>query len=687
MAARKFSHVLVANRGEIALRVMRSARAEGYRVTALYTEADARAPHVAFADAAVCIGEGPVADSYLNIKRIVDAARAAGADAIHPGYGFLSENAEFARAVTNAGLVFVGPQADAIALMGDKAAAKRRMQEAGVACVPGYEGEQQDDRTLLAAAKRLGAPLMVKAAAGGGGRGMRLVEELSALPAALARARAEALGAFGSDALILERAVRAPRHVEIQLMADTHGTIVHLGERDCSVQRRHQKLIEESPSPAVDKALRARMGEAAVQAARAIDYVGAGTVEFLLDADGAFYFLEMNTRLQVEHPVTEMVTGLDLVALQFKIAQGEPLGFAQDDVRWQGHAIEVRLYAEDPAQDFLPSTGPILRWQPPQGAGVRCDAGIAPEQEISPFYDSMLAKLIAHGGTREEARRRLVAALKSLHLFGPRHNRDFLLACLERPTFAQGKATTAFLADEFDGAFKAAPLLPQDVAAAAVLYYACEAEAMRARALWVPPGLHNFSTAGALATQYRLDFGDQQHTMLVRARALTDYEVVLGEATHGVQLQASADGCARLQLGETQRQAAWVWHDGVLHGSLTGEGAVSFRCRAVVGTSAEAQAGGDGRVLAPMHGRVAQIFVRVGQKVQAGERLAIVEAMKMQHEIAAPRAGAIAAVRVKPEQQVAADDVLIELAAEASAPAGKSAPAKKAAPRAKKPKN
>ena len=263
-----------------ALRVMRSARAEGYRVTALYTEADARAPHVAFADAAVCIGEGPVADSYLNIKRIVDAARAAGADAIHPGYGFLSENAEFARAVTKAGLVFVGPQPHAIALMGDKAAAKRRMQEAGVACVPGYEGEQQDDRTLLAAAKRLGAPLMVKAAAGGGGRGMRLVEELGALPAALARARAEALGAFGSDALILERAVRAPRHVEIQLMADTHGTIVHLGERDCSVQRRHQKLIEESPSPAVDAALRARMGEAAVQAARAIDYVGAGRWQF-----------------------------------------------------------------------------------------------------------------------------------------------------------------------------------------------------------------------------------------------------------------------------------------------------------------------------------------------------------------------------------------------------------------------
>ncbi len=367
MITSRFSSILIANRGEIACRVIRSARTLGLRTIAVYSEADRGAPHVALADEAVLIGAGPVGESYLRPEKIIEAARLSGAEAIHPGYGFLSENAGFAQAVAAAGLVFIGPPVEAIRVMGDKAGAKRAMIAAGVPCVPGYEGLDQSDATFIAEADRIGFPVMVKASAGGGGRGMRLVEEPAELADALTRARAEALSAFGSGDLILEKAVRRPRHVEIQVFADAHGHVIHLGERDCSVQRRHQKVVEEAPSPVVSPELRARMGKAAVEAARAVDYRGAGTVEFLLDECGEFYFLEMNTRLQVEHPVTEMVTGLDLVAMQIAVAQGEPLPLTQDDLRLDGHAIEVRLYAEDPAAGFLPVTGDIALWEPASG--------------------------------------------------------------------------------------------------------------------------------------------------------------------------------------------------------------------------------------------------------------------------------------------------------------------------------
>ncbi|MGD8417977.1 MAG: biotin carboxylase N-terminal domain-containing protein, partial [Pseudomonadales bacterium] len=400
---RKIGILLVANRGEIALRIMRTAKAQGVHTVAVYSEADAAAPHVQFADDAVCIGPPPVAESYLRGEAIIQAALDKGAHAIHPGYGFLSENADFARAVAAAGLTFVGPPAAAIEVMGDKARAKRRMIEAGVPCVPGYEAEDQSEARLIEAAGGIGFPVMVKAAAGGGGRGMRLVRTPADLPDALRLARSEAENAFGSGSLILEKAIVRPRHVEIQVFADEHGHVIHLGERDCSVQRRHQKVVEEAPCPVMTPELRAAMGSAAVEAALAVDYRGAGTVEFLLDEAGEFYFLEMNTRLQVEHPVTELVTGLDLVALQLAVAEGRPLGIDQDDVALSGHAIEVRLYAEDPAQDFLPATGPIHRWHPTEM--LRVDAGIASGGEVSPFYDAMVAKLIAHGESRDAARR------------------------------------------------------------------------------------------------------------------------------------------------------------------------------------------------------------------------------------------------------------------------------------------
>ena len=421
-----FEKVLVANRGEIACRVLQSARSLGYRTVAVFSEADAGARHVQLADEAVCIGPATAAESYLNVPALLDACRRSGADAVHPGYGFLSENADFAAACAEAGVTFIGPPAEAIRLMGSKRLSKIAMQEAGVPCVPGYQGEDQSDDTLIKEAEAVGLPLMIKASAGGGGRGMRVVTEPQQIAAQLKSARQEAKSSFGNDELILERAVINPRHVEIQVFGDHHGNVIHLGERDCSVQRRHQKVVEEAPSPVVDEDLRRRMGEAAVNAAKACDYVGAGTVEFLLGADGEFYFLEMNTRLQVEHPVTELVTGQDLVAWQLRVAAGEPLPLTQEQVRLTGHAMEVRLYAEDPAQGYLPQTGPVLSWRPASGEGVRIDHGLVDGAEVGSHYDPMLAKIIAFGASRDEARRRLIRAVEDTVLMGLDDNRRFL---------------------------------------------------------------------------------------------------------------------------------------------------------------------------------------------------------------------------------------------------------------------
>ena len=452
-----FRKILIANRGEIACRVILTARAKGYRTVAVYSDADVDARHVAMADEAVNIGPAPAGESYLAMDRILAAAARSGADAVHPGYGFLSENARFAQACRDAGLVFIGPSPDAIRMMGDKSEAKRRMIAAGVPCIPGYQGEDQSDERMIAEADTVGYPVMVKAAAGGGGRGMRLVHAAADLPTALRSARSEATNAFGDGRLLLERAVIQPRHVEIQVFGDSHGHVVHLGERDCSIQRRHQKVVEEAPSPAVDADLRSRMGAAAVLAAQTIDYVGAGTVEFLLDRDKCFYFLEMNTRLQVEHPVTELVTGLDLVAMQLDVASGKHLPVCQDDVTLRGHAIEVRLYAEDPANLFLPQTGSVKVWQPSTADGVRIDGGIGTGSEISAYYDPMIAKIIAWGQDRDEARRRLAAAVADTIILGVVTNKEFLGRILDAPLFADGQATTAFIETEFPDGFTPSP--------------------------------------------------------------------------------------------------------------------------------------------------------------------------------------------------------------------------------------
>src|SRR6202163_1468276 len=443
MKATVFHKILIANRGEIARRITRTARRLGYGVVAVYSDAGRDALHVRSADQAIRIGEALPAQSYLRIDAIIAATKAIGADAIHPGYGFLAENEAFARACRDAGLVFIGPSPDAIKAMGNKAGAKAIMQAAGVPCVPGYQGADQNDAAVLAEAKKIGFPVMIKAVAGGGGRGMRQVADAATFPDLLRSARSEAQGAFGDPTVILERAIADPRHIEIQVFGDRYGHAVHLGERDCSVQRRHQKLIEEAPSPAVSPELRSRMGAVAVNAIKSIGYEGAGTLEFLLDRDGQFYFMEMNTRLQVEHPVTEAITGLDLVELQLRVAGGEPLGLAQDDVKFSGHAIEVRLCAEDVARDFMPQSGRMALWQMPRE--IRVEHALQSGSEIPPFYDSMIAKIVGSGATRDEARRKLICGIEQSVALGVTTNQAFLASCLRHPAFAAGEATTAFI--------------------------------------------------------------------------------------------------------------------------------------------------------------------------------------------------------------------------------------------------
>ncbi|PJI39575.1 acetyl-CoA carboxylase biotin carboxylase subunit [Ferrovibrio sp.] len=643
-----FTTILVANRGEIACRVIRSAQALGYKTVAVYSEADAGALHAQQADRAICIGPAEAKQSYLNIDAVIAAAKATSADAVHPGYGFLSENADFAKACADAGLIFIGPPASAIAAMGNKAAAKQRMIAAGVPCVPGYQGSDQSDVTLARESEQIGLPVMVKAAAGGGGRGMRLVHTAADLGDAIRTARHEAENAFGSGELILEKAVVNGRHIEIQVFADSHGNCIHLGERDCSVQRRHQKVIEEAPSPAVNADLRAQMGVAAVAAAKAISYIGAGTVEFLLDANGKdFYFLEMNTRLQVEHPVTEAITGLDLVALQIRVAAGEALPLTQDDVRLDGHAIEVRLYAEAPAQNFLPQSGQLALWSPP--AGIRVDHGLhARDQQITPFYDPMIAKLIAHGGTREEARRRLIAALEQTAALGISTNRGFLIELLSHKEFAAGKATTAFIPQYF--ASPATPVADAALQAIAAL-------------LWFERGATQFghdpadawSSNGSLAWPVKLGIGEGSAKLAVTVLGKDRYRINDADYT----VTSRGDTRLRVTAGGIERDVVYAFAGDELHLS---SGAADLACRDLTwAPPAEAEGAAERELRAPMNGKIVAVLAAAGDQVQKGQRLVVMEAMKMQHEMVARVDATIEALPVKVGDQVAARQLLAAL--------------------------
>ncbi|THH39157.1 ATP-grasp domain-containing protein [Aliishimia ponticola] len=653
------SSLLIANRGEIACRIIRTARARGMRTIAVYSDADRDAPHVRLADEAVRLGPGPATDSYLRGDAVIEAARRTRAAAIHPGYGFLSENADFARDVAAAGLVFIGPPAEAIRAMGNKAEAKRLMMAAGVPCIPGYEGADQSDTGLAEQAKQIGLPVMIKAAAGGGGRGMRLVHRTEELPSAIARARSEAENAFGSGELILEKAIASARHVEFQIMADAHGQVIHLGERDCSVQRRHQKVIEEAPCPVMTPDLRARMGTAAMDAARAVAYCGAGTVEFLLGDDGAFYFLEMNTRLQVEHPVTELVTGLDLVDLQLTVASGAHLPISQEDVALTGHAIEVRLYAEDPQNDYLPATGKIDLWRPAQGDGLRVDDGIASGQEISPFYDAMLAKIIAHGSTRDMARTRLIHGVESSVLFGLQTNTAFLADLLAHPVLAEGKATTGLLDDAYPAGFKE----PKVSAAHLALAAACLAQDARdrsfARAGYVAAEQLGWASAPMPPARWTLICQGMEQDVHIEAmpqgwaiQVAAASVLVEGLCCHDNSCSAVVDGIRMTCPVHLARNMV----------SLA-VGAQRFDVlRHRAGTQSNAAAG-SGQIMAPMPGLVQDVCVQPGQAVAQGDTLIVLEAMKMQHQLTAPFDGTVTAVHAAAQSQVPSGSVLVELSA------------------------
>ena len=631
--------LLVANRGEIARRIIRSAKRMGVRTIAVYSDADRDAPHVHEADAAARIGPASPRESYLNSAAIIAAAQQAGADAVHPGYGFLAENADFAQAVIEAGLTWVGPPPAVIRAMGDKAEAKRIARGAGVPTIPGYDEADQSDGALTKAANTIGYPVMIKAAAGGGGRGMRLVRSETELAAALKAARSEAEHAFGDERLLLERALTGARHIEVQVFADQHGNVLHLGERDCSVQRRHQKLIEESPSPAVDAALREALGNAAIALAKVVNYVGAGTVEFLLDANGDFFFMEMNTRLQVEHPVTEAVTGFDLVAWQLRVARGERFTRQQSDIRFTGHAIEARLCAEDPAKNFLPQAGTMALWIPAEG--VRTDHALSSGAEISPYYDSMIAKVIAHGRTRDEARERLAQALDNTVALGVATNKAFLAGVLRDDEFARGP-TTDYLTRRFPKVNAMKPDAETHAIAALLraksagfgewnCWSSNPARVMRARFSDTDVGLIHFDDGA------RAQVGDTE--IVLRSISITP-------------------PYARITLNGVEKAVTFVIAERI-HLAIGGQ---SYSLDDTTHAPAQrASATSDGRLLAPMNGRVVAVHAKAGDTAQAGSALIVLEAMKMEHVLSVPQAARVTAVHVTAGAQVAPGQLLAEL--------------------------
>jgi 3-methylcrotonyl-CoA carboxylase alpha subunit len=646
-----FSKILIANRGEIACRIIRTARRLGIRTVAVYSQADAQALHVAMADEAHAIGPAPARESYLSVELIIAAARASGAEAIHPGYGFLSENADFAAACVDAGIVFIGPSARSIRAIGDKAAAKAIMVRAGVPTVGGYHDAAQDAETFAKAAEQLGYPVLIKAAAGGGGRGMRVVETPEELGPSLQSARNEAASAFGNGRLILEKYLAHPRHVEVQVFGDQQGRIVHLFERDCSAQRRHQKVIEESPAPQLSDDLRHALGTAAITAARAVDYVGAGTVEFILQGSD-FYFIEMNTRLQVEHPVTEMVTGYDLVEWQLVVAAGGSLPVRQNEIATRGHAIEVRLYAEDPSHDFLPTSGPLTRLSLPDAtADIRVETGLRQGDEIGIFYDALLAKVIAWGSTRTDACRCLDAALSATEIAGLAHNRDFLLRLIRHRAFAEGAIDTGFIAAHQRALTLPLSAAPLPVVAAASLTLLASGSNADPHSPW----LHRDGWRLAGETEYSfhwLDAGVERQlrvqfrrsTMALTLDDESTATIAYAERPMQARVQRNGNDFAVTLEGETWAEKTW---------RLTYLDPLGRR-----GTTER----GSARLVAPVHGRVLGVPVAVGSAVKRGQVLMLLECMKLEYRVTAPADGVVEALHFAVGDVVEEGAQLVELA-------------------------
>lgn len=659
--------ILIANRGEIAVRVIRTARKLGYRTVAVYSDADSNALHVQEADEAVHIGASAVNMSYLLADKILAAAAQSGADAIHPGYGFLSENAAFAKACEAAGISFIGPSAEAIELMGSKRLSKIAMLEAGVPCIPGYQGADQDDELLIAKATEIGVPVMVKASAGGGGRGMRLVESLDQLAGHIKTARSEAIGAFASGELILEKALIEPRHIEIQVFADQQGNVVYLGERDCSMQRRHQKVLEEAPSPFVDESLRQRMGEAAVNAAKSCQYCGAGTVEFLVDKDQNFYFLEMNTRLQVEHPVTELITGQDLVEWQLDVAAGKSLPLTQEQIKYQGHAIEVRLYAEDPRDNFMPQTGDIHYWYVPERDGLRVDSGIQTGSIVSAFYDPMLAKVIAYGENRDVAARRLIVALQDIQLLGVNHNKLFLQRVLQTPAFLNGDITTAFIPQFFanDSCVHADVPPVASLATAAALLFRRGNSALYHWSSAAPAGF--FCDLEWRGDIYRMALEmtgvkntDSQYKVSVSVVGASDKENIAPQEV-ALALKAEDKFSSRLDIANRQQK---IYHYISKDNIFLDDGKGHYHFNIVTYRPAQsAMASGSGQLKALMDGAIIEVLVNSGDRVEQGQTLAVMEAMKMEHQLTAGISGVVDSLSICVGQQVKTRQLLLSIQA------------------------
>jgi 3-methylcrotonyl-CoA carboxylase alpha subunit len=665
-----FRKILIANRGEIACRVIATAQRLGIRAVAVYSDADRAARHVRLADEARRIGPASARESYLSIEAILEAARIAGAEAIHPGYGFLSENAAFANACKAAGVVFIGPSAEAIAAMGDKAAAKALMEKAGVPLVPGYHGEDQDPAFLAGQAANIGYPVLIKASAGGGGKGMRIVTGAAEFASALAGAKREAASAFGDDRVLIERYLERPRHIEMQVFGDAHGNVVHLFERDCSVQRRHQKVLEEAPAPGMTEARRRAMGDAAVAAAKAIGYSSAGTVEFIAEQEGRFYFMEMNTRLQVEHPVTEMVTGLDLVEWQLRVAAGEPLPRRQDELSIRGHAIEARIYAEDPERGFLPQTGRIAHLAfPAASSAVRVDSGVEPGAEISPHYDPMIAKLIVWGADRAAALARLRAALDEVEIAGPRTNVAFLNRVAASTAFSQAVLDTGLIERNRDALFPAAAGTPREMlAGAAYAELALEKTTVRAQALASgDPHSPWYDVDGwRLNEDSHHDFvfleGEGVHT--ARVRFLPEgMRLEIDGRDHAFDGEPLDDGRLRVVLDGNSFKLRAVRDGGLWHLFCGGEYRRFALRDELHGLDEDAESGS---LAAPMPGKVIAVMVKAGDRVSKGSPLLVLEAMKMEHTIAAPADGLVKDVRCTPGEQVVEGFELITFEADAA---------------------
>lgn len=642
--------LLVANRGEIACRVMRTAKAMGIRTVAVHSDIDRNARHTREADIAVSLGGAKPAESYLLVEKLIAAAKDSGAEAIHPGYGFLSENAGFARAIAEAGLVFLGPPASAIDAMGSKSAAKALMEAAGVPLVPGYHGEAQDLDTFRSASERIGYPVLLKATAGGGGKGMKVVEHERELADALASAQREAQSSFGDSRMLVEKYVLKPRHVEIQVFADSHGNCLYLNERDCSIQRRHQKVVEEAPAPGLSPEIRKAMGQSAVRAAQAIGYVGAGTVEFLLDERGDFFFMEMNTRLQVEHPVTEAITGLDLVAWQIRVARGEALPITQDQVPLIGHAIEVRLYAEDPDQDFLPASGRLALYREARsGDGRRVDSGVEEGDEVSPFYDPMLGKLIAWGENREEARQRLLTMLDETAVGGFKTNLPFLRRVVAHPSFAAAELDTGFIARHHDQLLPATSALPPAFwQAAGEAFLLTEPERVRSDDSYSPWSRKSGWRAGLPSeTHLHLACGDQSQVLSLRPSCENTVQI------RDERIIIEQDGIRRQHLAIRQSESLYLEWDGELRRVD----------RVDPIEEVEASHGHQGGLTAPMNGSIVRVLVEVGQRVESGTALVVLEAMKMEHSIRAAHDGVVKALYCYEGELVSEGTALVELEA------------------------